>query len=337
MNTTVPNDGSIASVTEMLMETPQQQENPSEAVETPTETTEDAQIDVEEYIAESEDDTSYDGDDEAVEADYENVDEDEYTDAAPVPVELSDDLEIEVKSDGQPKKVTLQELKRGYAGQDYIQKGMEQNAQQRKELEQLNLTMQQEREQLLQHIDQFERGDVPQAPQKPPKELQDSDPLGYLERMEQYRDDVAKFDAFQREAQQIKQQKDAQEAYAKQAYVAQQAEVLKQEIPELRDPERSKKLLSDIHSTATGYYGVPEEIVGSLSHGWEFKIMRDAVAYRKLMESKGKVEEKSKSARPMVKPGAKRTENGKAKKAQQARSRMKKNGDISSVTNFLLS
>ena len=334
---TEPNNGSIASVTEMLMETPQQNENPSEAIEAEAETTEDAQIDVEEYIAESEDDTGYDSGDAADEAEYENVDEDEYTDEPAVPLELSDDVELEVKSDGQTKKVTLQELKRGYAGQDYVQKGMEQNANARKELEQMNQAMQQEREQLLQRIAQFETGDVPQSPQKPSKELQDSDPLGYLEKMEQYREKSAEYEAFQREAQQIKQQKEAQETQAQQAYVKQQAEVLKQEIPELRDPEKSQKLLSDIHSTATGYYGVPEEIVGSLSHGWEFKIMRDAVAYRKLMASKGKVEEKSKSARPMVKPGAKRTEDGKAKKAQQARSRMKKSGDVSSVAKFLLS
>lgn len=334
---TEPNTGSIASVTEMLMETPQQNENPSEAIEAEAETTEDAQIDVEEYIAESEDDTGYDSDDAADEADYENVDEDEYTDEPAVPVELSDDVELEVKSDGQTKKVTLQELKRGYAGQDYVQKGMEQNAMTRKELEQMTQAVQQEREQLLQRIAKFDTGDVPQAPQKPPKELQDSDPLGYLERMEQYREQSTEYEAFHREAQQIKQQKEAQDAQAQQAYVAQQAEALKQEIPELRDAEKSQKLLSDIHATATGYYGVPEEIVGSLSHGWEFKIMRDAVAYRKLMASKGKVEEKSKSARPMVKPGAKRIEDGKAKKAQQARSRMKKNGDVNSVTKFLLS
>lgn len=335
--TTEPNDGSISSVTEMLMETPQQAENPSEVVEAPAETTEDAQIDVEDYIAESEDDTSYDSDGAADEADYETVDEDEYTDEPAVPVELSDDVELEVKSDGQTKKVTLQELKRGYAGQDYVQKGMEQNAQARKELEQMNQALQQERQQLLQRFEKLENGEISEAPQKPPRSLEDDDPIAYVLQLEKYREKSAEFEALQREAQQIKHYQEAQEQQAKQAYVEQQAEALKQEIPELRDAEKSKKLLSDIHATATGYYGVPEEIVGSLSHGWEFKIMRDAVAYRKLMASKGKVEEKSKSARPMVKPGAKRTEDGKAKQRQQARSRMKKNGDVSSVAKFLLS
>ena len=335
--TTEPNTGSIASVTEMLMETPQQAENPSEVVEAPAETTEDAQIDVEDYIAESEDDTSYDSDDAADEADYETVDEDEYTDEPAVPVEVSDDVELEVKSDGQTRKENQQELKSGYAGKDDVKKGRERQAPARKELGQMKQARQQEREHVWRRLSRTKKWSMTQAPRKPAKELQDSDPLGYLEQMEQYREQSAQYETFQREAQQMKQQKEAQDAQAQQVYVEQQAEALKQEIPELRDPEKSKKLLSDIHSTATGYYGVPEEIVGALSHGWEFKIMRDAVAYRKLMASKGKVEEKSKSARPMVKPGAKRTEDGKAKQRQQARSRMKKTGDVSSVAKFLLS
>ena len=96
--------------------------------------------------------------------------------------------------------MTLQELKRGYAGQDYVQKGMEQNANQRKELEQLNQTMQQEREQFLQRINQLENGKLSQIPQKPPKELQNSDPLGYLEQMEEYRENAAKFESLKQEA-----------------------------------------------------------------------------------------------------------------------------------------
>tara|TARA_R110001632_G_scaffold178686_1_gene298454 strand:+ start:1072 stop:2079 length:1008 start_codon:yes stop_codon:yes gene_type:complete len=333
---TNPNDGSISSVTEMLMETTQQ-DNSSEAVDASEEVTEGAQTETEEVTAESEDATSYDSDDEAVEPDYENVDEDEYTDEPAAPVELSDDLELEVKSDGQLKKVTLQELKRGYAGQDYVQKGMEQNANQRKEIEQLNQTMQQERAQFLQRLDQIENGNFSQLPQKPSKELQNSDPLGYLEQMEEYREKSVEFEKLRNEGNQVREQQTAQEAQSQQAYISQQAEILKQEIPELRDPEKSKKLLSDIHATATGYYGVPEEIVGALSHGWEFKIMRDAVAYQKLQGTRQKVAEKSKTARPMVRPGAKRTEDGQAKKRQQVRSRMKKSGDIKSVTSFLLS
>lgn len=338
--TTEPNDGSISSVASMLMETPEQetptQENQSEAVEETTETTDDGQIDVEDYIAESDDDTGYDSD-EGLDLDSEIVDEDDYTAEAAVPLELSDDLELEVKSDGRIKKVTLKELKQDFAGQDYIQKGMEQNAQTRKELDNLQQAMLAERAQLAQRIADFDNGNVPQMPQKPSKELENSDPLAYAIQLGEYRDAVEEYEKFQHETRALKERQAEQEHLQLQAYRAQQAEQLKQELPELRDPEKSKKLLNDIQQTATGYYGVPQEVLGALSHGWEFKIMRDAVAYRKLVEKRGKVEQKSQGARPALKPGAKRTEDGKAKKRQQTRSRMKKRGDIASVADYLLS
>jgi hypothetical protein len=326
---TEPTKGSIDAVTEMVMETPKN-ENPNEETETPVEASQDVEPEAEVEVAESEDDTDYSSDEET-------IGEDEFEGGEAAPLELSDDIEIEYKADGVMKKATLGELKRSRAGQDYIQKGMEQNAQARKELEQMAISIKQEREQLLQKFEQFNNGDVPQMPQKPPKELQNSDPLGYLEKMEQYREQVAEFEKFQDEADHLRQQQIAQEQQAEELYIAQQAEALRKEIPELNDPEKSKKLLTDITETVTSFYGVPEEIVGKLTHGWEFKIMRDAVAYRKLMANKDKVVEKSKGARPMVKPGAKRSENVSAKKQQQARSRMKQKGDINSVADYLLS
>lgn len=338
--TTEPNDGSISSVASMLMETPEQEApietNQSEAVQETTEVPDDGQIDVEEYIAESDDDTGYDSDEE-LELDSEFVDEDEYTDEAAVPLELSDDLELEVKSNGQLKKVTLKELKQDFAGQDYIQKGMEQNAQTRKELDELNQAVLAERARLAQRFAELENGDIPKMPQKPSKELENSDPLAYAIQLGEYRDAVEEYQKFRNEADELKRQQAEQEQQQLNAYRAQQAEQLRQEMPELRDPEKSKKLLTDIQNIATNHYGVPQEIFGALTHGWEFKIMRDAVAYRKLVEKRGKVEQKAKGARPALKPGAKRTEDGKAKKRQQVHSRMKKRGDIPSVADYLLS
>ena len=325
---TEPIKGSIDAVTEMVIETPEN-ENLSEETEAPVEVSQDVEPETEVEVAESEDDTDYSSDEET-------IDEDEIESSEAVPLELSDDIEIEYKADGVMKKATLGELKRGAAGQDYIQKGMEQNAQARKELEQMAISIKQEREQLLQRMEQL-TNDAPQKPIKPSKELQNSDPLRYLEEMEQYREQQDNFERLQEEAEQMRQQQLMQEQQAQELYEAQQAEALRKEIPELNDPEKSKKLLTEITETVTSHYGMPPELVGQLSHGWEFKIMRDAVAYRKLMANKDKVVEKSKGARPMVKPGAKRTENVQVKKAQQARSRMKQKGDINSVADYLLS
>ena len=338
---TEPNSGSIQSIADMLVDQPQAEEqkneNLSEDTKTEVKASQDAETEIEEDVSESDDDTFYDSDDSDEEIlDDEIVDEDEDDGAAAVPLELSDDLEITYKADGQMKKATLGELKRSRAGQDYIQKGMEDNAKIRKELEQMTVAVQQEREKLIQRLTDLQNG-APQPPRKPSKELENSDPLKYAIELGEYRDRVDEYEKFQQEAIDLQRQQQEQDAHAKLEYSRQQAELLKQELPELRDPDKSAKLLSDIHNTAVQHYGVPEEILASLTHGWEFKIMRDAVAYQKLMAKRGKVQEKSKNARPMVKPGAKRTEDGKTKKAQEARSRMKQKGDINSVTDYLLS
>mgnify|MGYP007059520417 FL=1 len=96
--------------------------------------------------------------------------------------------------------------------------------------------------------------------------------------------------------------------------------------------------MEDISNVAVNYYKVPQEVLGALTHGWEFKIMRDAVAYRKLQEKKGKVEEKTKAARPKLKPGAKQSKiQSSARKRQQAEAKMRKDGTHASVANYLLS
>jgi hypothetical protein len=331
--TTEPNQSSIDAIAQSLMAAePTSESNLNEVADDLILEPQDVEPEIEAEAAESEDVADYESDDD----DF--VDEDEYADEAAVQMELSDDLELEVKSDGTVKKVTLSELKRGYAGQDYIQKTMEQNAQQRKEVEQLSEVMQQDRQRLAELVNALEQGNAPMRPQQPSKELQNSDPLGYLEAMEQYRQDVAEYDQFQQQTQ-AELEKARQQDYAlSQQYAQQQAELLRQEIPELNDPEKSKQLMTDITDVATNYYKVPQEVLGALTHGWEFKIMRDAVAYRKLQETKGKVEEKTKAARPMVKPGAKQSKTQSSeRKRQQARAKMRKDGSPDSVANFLLS
>lgn len=268
------------------------------------------------------------------------VEDDELTSNEPdAYLELSDDMELEVKSNGEMKKVTLAELKRGYAGQDYIQKGMEENANTRKSLDQDAMSVQQDRERLDQLIGQLQQGTAPRMPERPSRELQDSDPVGYLEAMENYRSDVEAYNKFQTDVKEQLEKKQQQEFEQQQRYTAEQAELLKKEIPELADPEKGKKLVEDIRTVAVSHYGVPEEILGSLVHGWEFKIMRDAVAYQKLQQSKKtKVEAKSKRARPHAKPGAKKSQGQtQVRQRQQAEAKMRKTGSIKDVGKYLLS
>ncbi|MGB0934711.1 MAG: hypothetical protein ACPGXY_01445 [Alphaproteobacteria bacterium] len=332
--TTEPQSGSIEAVAQMLMEQPPQAEiNQGEAVEAETETPVGEQIDVEEYIAESQDDEDID-----LIEDFDDVElEDELAVETAAPLELSDDLSLEVKSNGEMKKVTLKELKQSFAGQDYIQKGMADNAELKKQLE-ADVQAQAERNARLDAIiNQYENGTAPQKPSKPSQELANSDPLDYAIRLGEYREQMAEYEAHRAELSEAQSIAAKQREAEQQRYANQQAELLKQEIPELNDPEKGKVLLSEIQKTATEHYGVPPEILKNLVHGWEFKILKDAAAYQRLKQKRQKVAEKTKDARPMVKPGAKRTEDPKAKKAQAATRNMRKRGTQSDVVNWLLS
>lgn len=331
---TEPNSGSINDIANLISEPPQPlEENLNEVAEAVIEEPQDTETEKTVEVTESEDVADHESDE--IE---EIVDEDGLEEDAAVPFELSDDMELEYKSDGEIKKATIGELKRSAAGQDYIQKGMEQNAKVKKELEQITQTMQQDREKLSQILQAIENGDAPRQPIRPNKELQESDPLGYLEQMEQYRQDVEAFNRFKADAEEQVNANQRMMYEQDQRYASEQAEILRKEMPELNDPEKSKQLLEDIQTVAVDYYQVPPHILGSLKHTWEFKIMRDAVAYRKLQTSKTKIVEKTKGARPMVKAGAKKTASStKAMKQKEARSRMQQSGSLDDVTKYLLS
>ena len=123
-----------------------------------------------------------------------------------------------------------------------------------------------------------------------------------------------------------------------QKYARHQAELLREELPELKDPKKSKELMEEIQSVVVDHYGVPAEILGNLVHKWEFKIIHDAVQYQKLRNSKTKVVEKTKQARPMVKAGAKKSASAnKVKQQQIVRSNMQKTGNVDDVAKYLLS
>ncbi len=330
--TTEPQQGSIQEAASLIMEAPTTENNPNEVIEETTEATE--QTEVAEPIAESEDAT------EETELELSEDDlelEDEQAPETAVPMELSDDFTIDIKSNGELKTVTLKELKQGFAGQDYIQSKMEENASLKKELD-AQLSSQAERSAKLDAIlSEVEKGNVPQPPLKPSLELASSDPMRYAIELGEYNTNLAEY-----EAKKIELDNSRRLAFEKQnadrvAYANGQAKLLQEKMPELKNPEKSKELLTDIADTAINHYGVPPEILKNLVHTWEFELMKDAVAYQKLRQKKLNVTAKTKDARPMVKPGAKKVDDTSKRKAEKARASMRKTGSQKDVVNFLLS
>ena len=185
-------DGSIESAVDLLVQNEEQeQEEAPEVAE----------------IEEPEEDSEY----EAEEQPEPDVDEDEYEVA-----EEEQPQTYTVKIDGTETEVTLDELQRGYSGQQYIQKGMQEVADLRKKAETANATLASAGEAVLSLYQQMQQPGFAQAPTPPDESLIDSDPIGYRQdrdryelAREKYQQDMTQMQqtlAYQQQAQQQAQQ-----------------------------------------------------------------------------------------------------------------------------------
>ena len=266
--------------------------------------------------------------DEVEEVDDEEDDENEYEDA-----EEDDESEDPVgelhtvKVDGEEKQVTLEELKRGYSGQQYVQKGMQQVAEVKKEAENAYYALMQERQNLANLVQQVQSGQNLTPPQEPDSAMFDADPIGYMEAKIQYDNQMKAYQQNMGQVQQVLQQQTEAEQIARAEYAKQEAQRLVQVIPELADAGKAGKFKENLVRTATDVYGyTPEEIAGISSHR-DFLVLRDAMKYREMMAGKETVQNKVKKAKPAIKPGAKKVST-KTDVVRKQRERLKKSGSI---------
>lgn len=242
-----------------------------------------------------------------------------------------------VKINGQEQQVSLDELRRSYSGQGYIQEQMRTVAEGRKQIEQMYHQLQQETQQVTALRQQLETGGIPTQPTPPSRDLFDKDPIGYMEAKLKYDDDLAKWQEKAQELQAVstRQQQMQQQALA---YTLQQEMAkLQQAIPEFADREKGPQLRNAILETGVEYGFAPEEL-SEVADSRAVRVLHDAMKYRQLMAARGDVQKKVDKARPMVKPGAKQSANaGKAKQRKQAEGRMRSTGSVDDVAKFLLS
>lgn len=203
---------------------------------------------------------------------------------------------ITVKVDGEEVEVTLDDLKRSYSGQAYIQRGMQEAAKMRQELQ----TQREQFAQLLQDVQ--ERGFV-QPPQPPHPDLASTDPIRYMQERAWYDQQAAEY---QRQAQQVEMQRRQyaeQQSAARQDYLKREAEALKQHIPEFADPEKRDALSREILRVGTEVYGFTAEELQNIADHRAIRALADAKKWHDLQKSKAKVTEKAAKARPVLKAG----------------------------------
>jgi hypothetical protein len=284
----------------------------------------------EESNAETEDES--DEDDSEEESDEDAEDEEEDTDSAG-----KQDPVFTVKIDGTDKQVTLSELKRGYSGQQFVQKGMQEAAGQRKQAEEVYAALLNERQQIATLYQQIQGGQIATPPKAPSREMFDSDPLGYMEAKMNYDDDVVKHQQQQEQFQQLSAQQSQAEQAARQAYLMREVETLKTVIPELGNPERAGKFKEQILQAGQAY-GYTADEISQVVESRALHVLRDAMKYREIMSGKKKADEKAQSARPKSAPiraGSKNLVKSN-KDALQKKTNLKNSGRIEDALSLML-
>lgn len=248
-----------------------------------------------------------------------------------------------VKVDGRAVQVPESELIRGYAGQAYIQRGLQANAAARKETEALYTALRHEREQFVQFVQPLIRGEVPLArPVPPAPEMATTDPIGYVGARAKYDADVQTWVQTQQQLQTQMERQAEIDAAMQEQHAREQLKVLLQRMPEFTDPQRGKALRDSILRVGTETYGYAPEELSSVVDPRAIQVLADAARWREYQAAQGQLKAKTATPkqgtlRPALKPGPVQKPSAmKGKQRDRVREQMRRTGDVDDVAKFLI-
>ena len=314
-------DGSIESAAEALLQQPETEENEVEedqvAPELETEDAEEDEHEEEHEHEEDEDDITEDA-------------EDEEDDAVP------ESQTFTVKIDGEEKAVTLDELKQGFSGQKFVQRGMQENAQARKQTEQVYNALLESRQQVTELFSKLQNGGVTRQPIKPDIAMLDTDPIGYVEQNARFEQNMM---AYQNEMQQFQQVQNDQlhaQNLALEAHRNQEMTRLLEIMPDLKDPTKGKVMRDQMLSVGNEYGYGPEEISAIIDHR-AIRVLEDARKYREIVAGKSKAVAKAtqKKRTQPLKAGSKKASRSQ-KELRTKQNRLKNSGSIDDAVALIL-
>lgn len=220
-----------------------------------------------------------------------------------------DEVEHEVTVDGQPTKAKLKDLKAAFSGNKAIEQRVQQAGEFRKQqevittelLKQLN-NQSVKLKQLDEVLSQLE------TPSVDWDTLRITDPQRYLiekDKLQETQNKRRLVAQAQAEAQQ--QQRELQ--MRRQAeYAAQEADILMKKIPELKNPEKAKKMSENWDKAAKDYGFTSEEVASIIDHR-HLLVLTDAMKYRALVAAKAARQGKNgavprQQPKPLLRPGS---------------------------------
>jgi hypothetical protein len=210
-----------------------------------------------------------------------------------------------VKVDGKEVEVTLDDLKRSYSGQAYIQKGMQEAAEARKQATELYQALQTEQAKFMHVVQTIQEQGFKAPPQAPDIGMMDKDPIGYMQAEARYRKDLAEFHTQQQQIQQTAAAQRQMQEKAMAEFVAEQSKVLQSRIPEFADPNKAREITGKIRNVATEAYGFTDKELGGIVDARHVQVLHDAMKWRELQAARTK---QAPAAPKSIKPVARRSE-----------------------------
>lgn len=238
-----------------------------------------------------------------------------------------------VKVDGEEVQVSLDDLKRGYSGQQYVQKGMREAAEARKEAESVYEQLSKERQQLTQFFETIQREGFSPPPPEPDKSMFQNDPIGYMEAKLKWDEQVAEYNQKAGQIKEFAQRQSEAEKAALQRYAEQEYRQLVALEPDWGDREKAQTRLTRLVEKGSEHYGYADtEIRGVMDHR-AIRVLEDAIKYRELQSAKSKTQEK---VQKVTKSKAKRRVDPKRKQLQQQKQRLRKTGSIEDAIGLMM-
>ncbi len=327
----------MAEATSLLLDRQESEDNPQPNQEAQPET----EVEETPVQTDTEEPTSEEPD-EALEAVEEDVSEELEEEISEDEVEEYEEQEyFTVKINGEDKDVTLDELAAGYSRQSDYTKKTTDLAGQRKQFEQQQEALLQERNALQQGLQQLNQQLSSETQNQPTQEywdnLYDSDPLEYVRQKDKFRDkqaELAKVQAAQNELAQ-RQAFDQQEAMKK--HIAEEQVKLTKAIPEWKDEKVAETDKRNIVTFAKRY-GFNEQELNNATDHRAILMLRKAILYDELDAKKPLIKKKVRKAPKMTKSGKKITTNKDLKKGKvdKAFNKLKSSGSMDSAVDYLL-
>jgi hypothetical protein len=245
-------------------------------------------------------------------------------------------LMYSVKVDGQNAEVTLEDLKQGYSGQKYVQKGMQETADMKKEVATVYDALKNERQVIANLYQQIQQNGVATQPEKPSKELFEADPIGYMKKNIDYEAEMVAYNDQMAQLQHVTQQNSAAQENAQQAYMREQMQILQKEIPEFADEKKGQQLKDQLVNTGTNHYGYTTDEISQITDARAIKVLRDAALYQDIIAGKTKAKVKTQSATPVIKPGAKKVATPNAKIRSRQKAKLRETGSLEDAVNLIM-